>query len=276
MTQATNVIQTRWLEIKKIWTDNRWLYVIAGILIGILTAPAIEQITGDLNTLIGNLVPETIGIIFTVLILNRAADNRAQAELRKQLLAELRSSSTSPAVNALDRLRHEGWLEDDYFISNEGSVLLRANWEGAYIGNLNFQNADLRGANFKGVVVVNKNGIQKTSFKNADMWGIQLQGSNLKEVQLQGADLTKANLEHAILWGANLEGAYLQGAQLDKAMWADPFGIVKTILPDGMPWSAEEDNQIERFTNALHPRYWETMKAVDAIRSKLGYDLIEQ
>jgi hypothetical protein len=61
----------RWQEIATIWKDNRWLYIVAGLLLGVLVTPALQQITGDLNALIGNLVPEAVGIVFTVLKIAR-------------------------------------------------------------------------------------------------------------------------------------------------------------------------------------------------------------
>lgn len=208
----TTLPQTRWQEIEKIWKDNRWLYVVAGILIGIISVPAIEQITGDLNTLIGNLVPETIGIIFTVLILNRAADNRAKEELKHQLLEDLKSTSVSPAVNALDRLRREGWLDDDYFV---GKDLQSANWEGAHIGKLNFKGANLAKVNFQKVTCFDSRQAHQVNFTKANFRQANLQKANLQYVNFEGASFQSANLQYAQLTNANLRETDLWGAQLE-------------------------------------------------------------
>lgn len=219
MTQTT-LPQTRWQEIEKLWKDNRWLYVLAGILIGIVSVPAIEQITGDLNTLIGNLVPETIGIIFTVLILNRVADNRAQDDLKHQLQEDLKSTSVAPAVNALERLRREEWLDDDYFV---GKNLRRANWEEAYIGGLNFEKAKLNFVNFKGVTSDNGENNDVVNLQDAHLLGANLQDAHLMEANLQEAHLMDANLQAAQLVRANLQMARLLGANLQAAdlWWAN-------------------------------------------------------
>lgn len=290
----TTLPQTRWQEIEKIWKDNRWLYILAGILMGIISVPAIEQITGDLNTLIGNLVPETIGIIFTVLILNRAADNRAKEEIKQQLLAELKSTSVSPAVNALDRLRREGWLNDDYFTSKEGKNLVEANWEGALIGGLNFENANLWGIKFNNVrsvysqeykpVNLRNSNLVRAEFENALLVGAHLEGAylqeaffaetNLRDAHLEGALLKGAFLKDTNLTNAHLEGASFQDAYISDVKWSDQYLNQPAILPDGTPWTPEEDKRMERFTNPYHPEFYVTLEKINAIRAKLGYEPI--
>ncbi|GAB5491744.1 MAG: hypothetical protein Phog2KO_19590 [Phototrophicaceae bacterium] len=201
--------QTRWQEIQSIWTDNRWLYVIAGILIGIVSVPAIEQVTGDLNNLIGGLVPETIGIIFTVLILNTAAENRAQQALKDQLYSDLHSVSNDAVITSLHRLREKRWLNNDY---PKDKDLTRANWERTYIGGINFDNAVLNGVNFEHATSDDNEGTNPTSFKGAWLNEANLQGSELWFVNLQGAKLWLANLQ-----GANLQKSHLEGAEFDRA-----------------------------------------------------------
>lgn len=282
----TTLPQTRWQEIEKIWKDNRWLYVVAGILIGIVSVPAIEQITGDLNNLIGNLVPETIGIIFTVLILNRAADNRAKQEIKQQLLEDLKSTSVSPAVNALDRLRRESWLEDNYFVEKD---LQCANWEGAYIGGLNFEGVDLRKVNFRNVSSYDGNDYQYANFRNSNLLNAHLEGAYLVKAHMEGANLIKAHLQNASLIGANLEnanlwmanlkganlsaaslkGAYLRQVNLENVSWSSEY-LPSTTLPDGRKWSKQED--VERFTNPEHDAYQATLEEVNAIRAEMGYN----
>ena len=210
----TTLPQTRWQEIEKLWKDNRWLYVLAGILMGIISVPAIEQITGDLNTLIGNLVPETIGIIFTVLILNRVADNRAKDELKHQLLEDLKSTSIAPAVNALARLRRENWLNHKDFV---GKDFQRANWEGAYIGRLSFEGANLNDINLKNASSFDGEKDQFLNFKDAYLDGANLQEANLRGAHLEGTNLRDTNLQEANLRDANLQDANLSGANLQNA-----------------------------------------------------------
>lgn len=71
MVQATQTLPNkRWQEITKVWQDNRWLFVVAGWLLGLITFPATQRMNIDLFALLHDLVPETVGILFTVLILN--------------------------------------------------------------------------------------------------------------------------------------------------------------------------------------------------------------
>ena len=139
MTTATQSQPERWTEIAIIWKDNRWLYSLMGILLGILFTPAIEQITGDLNDLIGNLVPEAVGIVFTVLILNRFAENRTTEQLKRRLVREAGSQSNETAKAAVDWMRAEGWLD------KPNSLLKGANLGSAKLSGASFVKCNLEG-----------------------------------------------------------------------------------------------------------------------------------
>ena len=166
-----------------------------------------------------NVFTELIGIIATYLIFDEITKRANKRELREQLLADLKSTSVSPAVNALDRLRREGWLSDDYFI---GKDLSRANWEGAYIGGLNFEGAKLIRATFNNVTTYNGQETRLVKFKTSNLSQAHLVGANLVEARLEEANLRWAHLEGADLrWahlkGANLSQAHLVGANLVEA-----------------------------------------------------------
>jgi uncharacterized protein YjbI with pentapeptide repeats len=229
----------RWQEITAIWRDNRWLYVVVGVLLGLLITPAIEQITGNLNNLISNLVPEAIGIVFTVLILNRLADNRAKEELKHRLMQEVRSPSAGTAVTALNWLRRENLITSNLF---KKQVLGNINWEGAYIGDLNLQGSILWRASFKNVtntlLSFDGNGEERSlnlshadlreanlayaliphaNLEQANLYRANLQQANLPSANLQYADLQQANLQHTYLEQANLQYADLGEANLQYA-----------------------------------------------------------
>jgi uncharacterized protein YjbI with pentapeptide repeats len=218
MTTQTVLHDKRWQEIITIWRDNRWLFVIAGMLLGILITPAIEQITGNLNALIGNLVPEAVGIIFTVLILDRLENNRNKAELKNRLLNEVRSPSSGTAVTALDWLRRDNWLDDDTF---KGKTMLNVNWEGAYVGDLNLEAALLTRANFKYVfnaaIVGGVEEIHPINLQKANLYRANLSNTFLRQANLSIADLHEANLSYADLGQANLSYAKLHEANLNYA-----------------------------------------------------------
>ena len=84
---------------------------------------------------------------------------------------------------------------NDKGILSEGAVLRN---EGMDLSNVNFQGANLRGANFYA----------------GNRQGVNLANANLREADLTGANLWEANLSGADLTGANLRGANLSGADL--------------------------------------------------------------
>lgn len=255
---------SRWQEIIIIWQDNRWLYVIAGLFVGMLAAPAIQQITNDLNNLIGNLVPEAIGIIFTVLILDRLAENRSRENLKQQLLNELKSPAAGQATAALAWLKRENWLEADTLI---GADLHRVNWDSAYVGDLNLERANLNGANLRNISTqfMETDGTRSEhpiNLSNASLRYAHLEEATLVEADLSYAVLEHAHLDNAVLIKANLIGSDLSHAVLTDIKWAD------AILPDGTQWTPETN--ISRFTNPVHPEFEKTRLQINAIRLEQG------
>lgn len=287
MTTQAMPQSTRWTQITAIWKDNRWLYALAGILLGILFTPAIEQITGNLSELIGNLVPEAIGIIFTVLILDRLAANRSKEELKTRLLNEVKNPAAGIAVNALDWLRRENWIDDETF---KGKSMRIVNWEGAYIGDLNLEGARLYRANFKNAlnflrpmftsvikpVNMSKVYMREADLSNADLDEVNLAKAILRQANLSNAKLDEANLAEAILRQANLSATRLRYVNLSEADLRGTTFDEKTVLPDadevkdknGVVMRDEEGNRIytnywtpdtdmTRYTNPNHPDFWQ-------------------
>jgi hypothetical protein len=234
MAQTNFPHDTRWQEITMIWRDNRWLYVIAGLLLGILITPALQQITADVSSFIGNLVPEAIGIIFTVLIIDRMAANRSQAELQRRLIREADSQSNETAKTAVEWMRAEGWLT----VHDEVQLL-----KGAYLVHAHLYEAFLL---------------------EADLQAANLHVANLQKAYLRRANLQGANLEGAKLQGANLYKANLRNANLQTALFDET-----TILPDAQylgrdegssgifdkHWTPETD--MKRYTDPQHPDFWQ-------------------
>ena len=138
VTQATDLgFFKRWEYITTLWQDNRWLFVVAGWLFGLLTFPLLQIINTDWQGLLYNLVPEAVGIVFTVLILDRLAANRARTELQKRLINETRSQSNETAKAAVDWMRAEGWL---------------TRWDKiALLRSAHLREAKLQGANLRGL-----------------------------------------------------------------------------------------------------------------------------
>jgi uncharacterized protein YjbI with pentapeptide repeats len=247
MTQTTaSAFDKRWNFIRTLWQDNRWLFVFAGWMFGLLTFPLLQLIDTNWRGLLYNLVPEAVGITFTVLILNRLAENRARIELQKRLVREARSQSNETAKAAVDWLRAKGWLTlhdnallkkaDLYKANLQGADLTQANLQGAGLDHANLQGADLTQANLQGAGLDHANlqaaklwatnlqaaKLRVTNLQGANLWNASLQGANLMSANLEQADLVSANLhganlEYASLQGANLMSANLHGAKLGQA-----------------------------------------------------------
>jgi len=116
-----------------------------------------------------------------------------------------------------------------------------ADFQGATLNKLAFEQADLTGADFRRATVVDSDFTQATltgadftgatltdtSFEQADMGGVTLTGIHatradfeqvsLSGVSLAGAQLQDADLSQATLTRANLSNADLRGASLDQA-----------------------------------------------------------
>ncbi len=192
--------------------------------------------------------------------IKRAMRKKVVGRPRKSLpfLDELRKNKVSFGVVSLQVQNLEG---ADLHDANLEGVDLRdanlrdANLEGVDLRGANLEGVDLRGANLRGADLggadlrwANLEGVDLlganlvlANLVWADLHGARLQGANLQEailqwadlegVDLQGANLQGADLEGANLEGANLEGANLEGARverdrLDRALAANPTGVI--------------------------------------------------
>lgn len=116
--------------------------------------------------------------------------------------------------------------------------LIKAKLEEVYMPSVNLQGADLAEANMK---------------KARLLWDVNLKGTNLRDTDLEGAIILGANLRGANLCGSNIHEAYLN----------------EIILPNGGPYT--NDSDLDKFTNAEHKEFAETLKEINGIRKRLGY-----
>jgi len=239
MTTQTN---PRLKEIQNIWEQYQGLYVVGGILIGLLLFPFLELLINDLSNLLIGLVPEAIGIGFTVFFLDKIYKRREVEGLKKRLVREASSQSNDFTRRAVSQMRLEGWLTNDKGLL-EGADLSLANLE-----RVNFHLANLKGTNFfdanlKGAELIEAN------LKNAIFTQAILKGADLFSADLRGGIFYLSDLTDADLSLSNLEGAFLTDADLENA------NLGEAILPDGSKWTPETD--MRRFTDANHPDFWQ-------------------
>ncbi len=235
--QATS----RWSEIKSIWGQNPFLFAVAGFLFGLLAFPFAEQLLMETSTFLVDLIPEAVGIVFTVAILDRFAENRAIKHLQTNLQHQAGSKALDTAVSAIDRLRSENWLTTDSPIRLlDGEDLRSANLHSAYLNQASFVGANLNGA----------------KLQNTRMRGANLERASLQGTHLQGARLGEVNLKHA-----NLENAIFDTSTIlpDAQLLVDENGEVqrdengKRLYNNY--WTPETD--MSRYTNPDHPDFWQ-------------------
>lgn len=288
-------MQSRTQEIGAIWRANQWLYGLVGFVLGALATPTAALIRNDLTDLLGGLVPETVGILVTVLVIDRLYNFREQQrrvrELQEQLLRDTRSRSNERAKAAVDELRFQGWLGLLQGHVLDGANLANANLDGVDLSSTLMRNADLHGAtlrqaNLRSATMfeVDLGGADLTgadlthavvalaNLREAQLWGaklneVSLGGADLTDAVLLGADLTNADLSNADLTGAdfmranmanvNLVGANLRGANLQGATFS-----TSTRLPDATQFGYTprhfwtEDTDMARYTDPDHPDFW--------------------
>ena len=106
---------------------------------------------------------------------------------------------------------HKKWLNEEE--GGERADLHGADLDGVCLDNIDFRNANLKCASFRGAVITN------SDFRSADLYGADfrgafLQGSDFASANLKNADFTWANLCDTDFLNADLTGAYLGEANL--------------------------------------------------------------
>ncbi len=133
-------------RIQVLWKENEWVYLIVGLVIGILIPYFVEQIGAEnIRDFLSNLVPEAVGIFFTVLIIDRLDSIREQQVIKDQLVRRLQSRYNHTALQAVEELRVLGHLED--------GTLKNRNLRGSSWEDANMYMADLRGSDFGNAVL---------------------------------------------------------------------------------------------------------------------------
>ncbi len=183
---------------------------------------------------------------------------------------DIAKTLTVSVMRWMDKNRNDlifQFLLEANLITDENSILNKANLEGIdlqglYLHGVHLQNANLQksnlgkarlgSSNLSGakLIGVNLNGanLMSSILKGASLVSAKLQSAYLYEADLQeafcfetdfhNANLTKANLEgvdleDANLEGANLEGANLKDAQITPKQLTQAKSLKRTIMPDG-------------------------------------------
>ncbi len=235
----------RWHEIKTIWKQNQWLYILVGFIAGLLAAPLLQVWTTDAMGFLQSLVPEAIGITFTVLLVDRLYQRRErereERELKARLIRELGSSNRGTSRHAIEELRMRTWLR------------VEGLFEKAQLNSADIGDAELSGAILKGAYADEAN-LQAATLNDADLRRVSFIEANLSQTSLLYANFQAANLYMADLQGSDLRGANLLEADLSLTKLEQVVLDEHTVLPNGKLWTPNTD--MRRFTDPTPPDFW--------------------
>jgi len=215
------------------WKENEWVYLIVGIAIGILIPYLFQSIQANaVNEFLLSLVPEAVGIFFTVLIIDRLDAIREEQVIKDQLVRRLQSRYNHTALQAIEEMRVMGYLED--------GTLRNRNLRGSNWVDANMYQADLQGSDLGNAV------LDKADFVLA----------NLKDVNVTDEQLVTSDIMYGSIMpdGRKYDGRYqLAGdfayarrknvnVESDEAM-ANWFGVSLDHYHEGQLWA---DNNLTR------------------------------
>ncbi len=251
VSQSDTGFESRWNEIKRIWQarENQWLYALTGFAAGAL---CVLFIRSD-QSLLDNLFPEAIGILFTVVVIDRLNEIRTQRLLLEQLIREMGATDNGIATRAVLEL---GAKPDSKNCWLRSGVLRRKFFWGANLSRAQLFRADLESADF------NSANMRDADLDEARLIGTGFAGANLehakfKRASLIGASMQEANLKYADFFCADLRGANFNDANLENAILIQAQFDATTKLPDGTPYDPQKGKvQLERFVSRSHPQFW--------------------
>ncbi|NDJ53753.1 MAG: pentapeptide repeat-containing protein [Chloroflexi bacterium] len=213
-----------------LFRGDRWIYALVGVTVGILLWPLFGVLNADsIQGFFIDLLPEAVGITFTVLILDNLDRQRERTQTREELIRRMHSRFKDTAIPAIEELRVLGHLSDG---SIRGRELRGSNWMTA-----NLYEADLRDTDLTNAV-----------FIRADLVKANLTGAKVQDGQLARAfKLWQAIMPDGTLYNGrmNLQGdlalARKKGfSPSDPASLAEFYGVSQEDYQRGQAWANQE------------------------------------
>lgn len=224
-------------------------FVISGVFIiyyGVIYVDGYFSWKGVVTQTFGNFGTGLIDTAITILIIDNIYQFREKQALFIQLIRQIRSKDNLTALQALDDLQANRFLNKNIF--------RKLNLSGANLENAQlFAGLNMTGIKLSHAILKNVN-LHNTVLDMATLSGTDLRGADLIATSLIEASLIKANLQNAILQGVNLKGAILNGANLTNTTIQGETFDEESVLPDGTKWS--KNVRISRFTDPADPNYW--------------------
>lgn len=229
---------TRFKALVERRSGNEPVYLAIGLLLGLILFPLIGLVSSDFQSFLYDLAPEGVGIIFTVLVLNRLDQIREDRQTRERLIREAHSRYNQFALQAIEELRVLGWLEDGRL---RGHELRGSDWTGA-----NLYQADLRDCD-----------LMRTKFHDADLYGTNLSGARVLEEQLMHAKTMRyATMPN----GEKYDGRY--NLPHDLHLMHDPRPEFNT--------DPNDPEQVAKFYGVSVEAYLKGQKEAAPLRASLG------
>lgn len=181
-------------------------FLFLGVGIVLLVWGAVLDPPGDANRFVlrqgTDWAPGLVTDGLLLLVLNRILRRHE----RKRVIAQVASLSNEFALDAVRRVRQEGWHVDG---SLEGGDLDRARLAEADLSGARLAGASLSASDLRAAA------LHHADLRGADLTAANLRGADLRWCDLRGARLRWCDLRDALLDGAMTEGADFGGAALD-------------------------------------------------------------
>lgn len=260
-------MSTKWVTMKKAFQIiKNYLLLITVVFLSLVALYSIYEAikSGEsIYSLLLNLATELIGIIVTVVIIDRIYLGREENEQKKRLVREVKSRDNADALKALEALKEKGWLEEKNLFTKKyfnGTNLSKGD-----LWFVDFSESNFLGVNFDNCMLIN------TIFTNCTFSMTSFINSNLSASNFKGAQffepyhsiLSQAlSMRQAIMPGGNkYDGRYLLRAdeleivgQMRKDISNVPylelyverkevatkyFGISEQEFKEGAKWAVE-------------------------------------
>ncbi len=195
-----------------------------------------DAINGTISDFYANITVDSFSVAFAILVLNRLGEQRAERELKAQLIREMgHPTDNGVALRAVRELTARGWLYDGTL---RGADLANANLEGAQLQKADLQHAILDFANLKGANLEETNlqyaKLERTNLRDAELYKAQLQHALLKFTALNDARLVQVNLQNAQFGIEYYEGELREPADLTTL--ARTSRLAYATLPSGQKY----------------------------------------
>ncbi len=220
--------ETRMSIVRRLWRENEWVYTIVGFMGGLLVFPLVNLVTTQTGSFLEDLVPEALGISFTILILDRLDAAREHRLIKDQLLRRMHSRYNNTALAAVEELRVLGHLADESLVGRNlrGSHLQDANLYQANLREVDLTNANLLDADLVEAILTDAKVSDEQLASCHIMWKAIMRDGN----RYDGRYNLKGDIALARKRGFNPN---------DPQSMAEYYGVPLETFLEGQQWAQE-------------------------------------